>query len=156
MTRKPKKRVVGGQTIWEITQDETLAEDTELTIEGAGFVSTTEAAPAEKEKPKEQEEETKLPNMAICVFLNHLIISTHVDFIQDLIKHQQQVNALSLSQADDYQRVRKPLVTLGSKLDSFRFFSRTDESYRATYELLKQGKLPEAETMLASHPQRAC
>src|SRR5205814_1833271 len=94
-----------------------------------------------------EEEETKLPNMAITVYLGHLIVSTHVDFVQDFIAHQG--NTDTLAARDDYKRVRKVLVELGSKNDSFRFFSRTDESYRATYELLKQGKLPEAETMLA-------
>jgi hypothetical protein len=138
-----KERNFRGQTIWEITQDEPLAEETELMIEGTGFVSTNEA-------PKEaaqEEEDTKLPNMAMTVYLDHLVVSTHVDFIQELIANQG--NAKNLGTMDDYQRVRKSLVTLGSKNDSFRFFSRTDESYRATYELLKQGKLPEAETMLA-------
>ena len=50
---------------------------------------------------------------------------------------------------DDFQRVQAALEKLGSDNDSFRFFARTDESYRATYELLKLGKLPESETMLA-------
>jgi hypothetical protein len=140
-----QRRVFKEQIIWEITQDESLAEDeTELMIEGAGFVSTTEAP---KEKEAEEEEEAKLPNMAMTVFLDHLIISTHVDFIQDLIANQ--AAGANLGQAADYQRVQAALSGLGSKNDSFRFFSRTDESYRATYELLKQGKLPEAETMLA-------
>ena len=90
---------------------------------------------------------SKLPNMAVTVFLDHLIVSTHVDFIQDLIAHQG--NGPNLAQSADYQRVRAALGVLGAGGDSFHFFSRTDESYRATYELLKQGKLPEAETMLA-------
>ena len=55
----------------------------------------------------------------------------------------------SLGQEPDYQRVRTALVAQGSKNDSIHYFSQTDESYRANYELLKQGKLPEAETMLA-------
>ena len=136
-----KKRVFRGQVIWEIAQEDGLVEDTELMIEGAGFVSKTEA-PQEAE-----EEEPMLPNMAMTVFLDHLIVSTHIDFIQDFIAHQG--NGPSLAQADDYQRVRAALGELGSKYDSFHFFSRTDESYRATYDLVKQGKLPEAETMLA-------
>jgi hypothetical protein len=138
-----KRRVIGEHVVWEIIQEEELALDTEIMIEGTGFVSTTEA-------PKEQEpaeEEAKLPNMAMTVFLDHLVISTHVDFIKELIEHGG--NGKSLGQADDYQRVRKSLVALGTKNDSFHFFSRTDESYRATYELLQQGKLPEAETILA-------
>jgi hypothetical protein len=141
-----KRRVYQGQVIWEITQDEGLAEEeTELMIEGAGFVSTE--APKAEEKKKD-DEETKLPNMAITVFLDHLVVSTHVDFIQDFIAHNVKGGG-DLSKAADYQRVRAELTNLGSKNDSFLFFSRTDESYRATYELLQQGKLPEAETILA-------
>jgi hypothetical protein len=144
-----RRKVYKGQVIWEIVQDDSLAEeDTEINIEGVGFVS----AEAPKEEPKakleEEEDSTRLPNMAITVYLDHLIVATHVDFIQDFIAHQD-ANAQHLGQAQDYQRVRDALTALGSKGDSFLFFSRTDESYRATYELLKQNRLPEAETMLA-------
>jgi hypothetical protein len=151
-----KRRVYRGQIIWEIVQEENLAADTELMIEGVGFVSTTEApkedaakdgTPKDKEKEEKGEEETRLPNMAITVYLDHLIVATHVDFIQDFIAHQG--NGPSLATEADYMRVKAALAPLGAKHDSFHFFSRTDESYRATYELLKQGKLPEAETMLA-------
>jgi hypothetical protein len=141
-----KRRVFRDQTIWEIVQDEGLAEEAELMIEGAGFVSTTDTA-----KPRPEEEEAKrLPNMAITVFAGHLIVATHVDFVQDLIVYaQQQAAGQTLAQRADYQRVRQALTRLGAGHDSFRFFTRTDESYRATYELVRQGKLPESETMLA-------
>lgn len=138
-----KRREIDGHVIWEITQDDELAGDTEIMIEGAGFVSTTEAAP----EPKALEEEAKLPNIALTVLLDHLVVSTHVDFIQDLIAHAGKHK--NLGQMTDFQRVQKALADLGAGNDSFRFFSRTDASYRATYELLKQGKLPEAETVLA-------
>lgn len=135
-----KRRVFQEQIIWEITQEEGLVEETELMIEGAGFVST------EAPEPK-VEEDAKLPNMAMTVYQDHLVVSTHVDFIQDLIKHGNQ--GRNLGQTDDFASVQAALQQLGMANDSFRFFSRTDESYRATYELLKQGKLPEAETVLA-------
>ena len=105
-------------------------------------------APKAKEDKEKEDEETKLPNMALTVLLDHLVVSTHVDFIQDFIAFQGNGTA-SLAQADDYQRVRAELNVLGSNLNSFLFFSRTDESYRATYELMKDNKLPQAETMLA-------
>jgi len=152
-----KRRTYKGQIIWEITQEDSLAEeDTQLNIEGVGAFVSAEAPPAkdvvqEKAAAKakeEAEEEARLPNMAITVFLDHLIIATHVDFIQDFIANQA-AGGPGLAQANDYQRVRAELVKQGSKLDSFLFFSRTDESYRATYELLKQNRLPEAETILA-------
>ena len=41
------------------------------------------------------------------------------------------------------------MARLGATKDSFRLFTRTDESYRGTYELLKQGKLPQADTLFA-------
>jgi hypothetical protein len=150
-----RRRTYKNNVIWEITQDDSLAEEeTELMIEGVGFVSAEaptakDAAKGKDEKAQEKEEdETKLPNMALTVFLDHLIVATHVDFIQDFIAFQGG-NGAGLAQADDYQRVRAELNVLGSNLNSFLFFSRTDESYRATYELMKDNKLPQAETMLA-------
>jgi hypothetical protein len=138
-----KKRIFHEQIIWEITQDEGLAEAPELMIEGAGFVSASEDGDKEKDRPAD---EAKLPNMAITVYKGHLIVATHVDFIEDLITGQ----PTHLRMMTDYQLVAQKLGQLGSKNDSFRFFSRTDESYRAAYDLLKQGKLPESETMPCS------
>jgi hypothetical protein len=150
-----RRRTYEGHVIWEITQDDSLAEEeTELMIEGVGFVSAEapsakDVSKGKEDKAKENEEdETKLPNMALTVFLDHLVVSTHVDFIQDFIAFQN-AKAAGLAQANDYQRVRAELNVLGSNLNSFLFFSRTDESYRATYELMKENKLPQAETMLA-------
>jgi hypothetical protein len=138
-----KAKVFRGVTIWEITQEQGLVEETELMIEGAGFVSTDAAA----QQPAPQNNPAMLPNMAITTFHNHLIVSTHVDFVQELIDHD--VGGPNLGTAPDYKRVQAALGQLGAANNSFEFFSRTDESYRATYELLKQGTLPEAETMLA-------
>src|SRR5262249_17386712 len=107
-----KRRTYKGQIIWEITQEDSLAEeDTQLKIEGVGAFVSAQAPPAkdgaqEKAKAKEEaEEEARLPNMAITVFLDHLIVATHVDFIQDFIANQA-AGGPGLAQANDYQRVR--------------------------------------------------
>jgi len=138
-----KKRIFRGQTIWEITKEEGLTDASELMIEGAGFVSADDAAP----KKRTGDDEPKLPNMAITVYAGHLVVGTHVEIVEDLVVRGTRLP--NLGQMDDFQRVHAALVKLGAKNDSFRFFARTDESYRATYELLRQGKLPEAETLLA-------
>jgi hypothetical protein len=143
-----KARLYKDVTIWEILQGQELAADeTELMIEGVGFVSTEAPKEGDKAKEKGAPNNATLPNMAITVFKDYLIVSTHVDFITEFIDHH--AAGAGLGGEADYGRVRDALVKLGSKDDSFHFFSRTDESYRATYELLKQGKLPESETMLA-------
>lgn len=137
-----KKHVFKGQVIWELTQEEIAGGDNELMIEG-GFVSAPEA----KKTDEEGEKEKVLPNMAITVFMGHLVVGTHLDFVQDLIARA--AEKPNLAAAADYNRVKNELIKLGSKEDSFRFFTRTDEAYRATYELVQQGKLPQAETLLA-------
>ncbi len=139
-----KKRVIKGQIIWELTQEEGIAEDTELKIEGTDFVSKEEGEEAAAE---EEEGPTVLPNMALTVFDGHLIVSTHLDFIKEFIERQGTHKGLAAEA--DFVRVTAELQRLGSQLDSFRFFTRTDEAYRATYELVKQNKLPQSETILA-------
>lgn len=140
-----KKRTFKGEVIWEIEQQQSLAEDEpeELLIEGAGFVSTEEVAV----KDEEEEDKPVLPNMAISVFEGHLVVSTHISFVEELISRFKDGDGLGMQ--GDFQRVQKELVSRGMGVDSFRYFTRTDESYRATYELLKKNKLPQSETILA-------
>lgn len=131
-----KKRMFGKQVIWEIVNEE-ASEVPALQIDGGfgGF----------GDEPEEDEEKPVLPNSAVTVAHGHLLISSHVDFIVDLLK---QVAAPdSLGQAADYQLVNRALNKLGADVESFRTFSRTDEAYRVTYELLKQNRMPESESM---------
>jgi hypothetical protein len=48
----------------------------------------------------------------------------------------------------DYQIVGDALGKIGSNEDSVHVFTRTDEAYRPTYELIRQGKMPESKTLL--------
>jgi hypothetical protein len=75
----------------------------------------------------------------------HLIAASHVDFIVDMMKRP--LGSDVLSDAADYQLVQDSLVKIGAGSNSFRFFTRTDEAYRPTYELIRQGKMPEAKSV---------
>ncbi|ADB18591.1 hypothetical protein Psta_3937 [Pirellula staleyi DSM 6068] len=125
--------------IWEIKNEEETALEAELMIEGAEFVAVEE---------EEEAEEPMLPNMAVAVFNNHLMIATHLDFLEETINNTVTPPA-TLDKDKDFVRIDEALTRLGSKEDSFRFYAQTSETYRPTYELLRQGKLPEAETMFA-------
>jgi predicted RNA binding protein YcfA (HicA-like mRNA interferase family) len=134
-----KKREHNGHIIWELLNEE--AEVAELTIDfddGFGF----DDAPAEVV----EEDKPFIPNAAVTVANGHLLISTHVDYIVEILKPQ--VPAASLDATADFKTIHAALVELGSKEDSFRLFTRTDEAYRTTYELLRQGKMPESESLL--------
>lgn len=49
----------------------------------------------------------------------------------------------------DYSLVDEEVKKFEPKERCARVFSRTDEEFRPTYELVRQNKLPESETMLA-------
>lgn len=131
-----KKRVFDGHTIWEIL-NENENDKLEVKIDGAGALGGEE----EEEEPKRA-----LPNSAVCVANGHLIIATHVDFVVDMLKKVP--GSSSLADSADYKIVNTALEKLGAGKDSVRGFSRTDETYRPTYELIRQGKMPESETLL--------
>jgi hypothetical protein len=138
------KRPFKDHIIWEIKQEETLAEDEELMIEGAGFVSEKK-----KDAKDEEEDEPVLPNMAVTVFEGHLVVSTHVSFVEELITRAK--DPKNLATMDDFKRVHAALTKRGmnNQDTSIRYFSRTDETFRHTYEMIKIGKLPESESMFA-------
>ena len=134
-----KKREHNGHVIWELLNDQ--EEVAEIKIEGFDSFGFEDA-------PVELEEKDKpfIPNSAVTVANGHLLIATHVDYIVDVLTLP--APADSLIAAVDFQAVTDALESLGSSSDSLRLFARTDEAYRATYELLRQGKMPESESLL--------
>lgn len=137
-----KKHDLGnGRVIWEINNDQAPAEVDTLEIEGGQFVA------AEDEMEDEGDgEKPMIPNSAVTVIDGHLLISTHVDYLRELIADRDDANRLTT--ASDYHSVMHALTKLGGGKDCVRGFTRTDEAYRATYELLRQGKMPESESLL--------
>jgi hypothetical protein len=134
---RARRRVVAGQVIWDVEQ----SQDDEPSTKSKGkSKSKTKVA----DQPKS---ESAPQRKAYCAYLGHLIVSTHADYIEQFITRGGKNPALG--QENDYQRVRPVLTALGSSHDSFRFFTRTEQSYRANYDLFKQGKMPVAQTLLA-------
>jgi hypothetical protein len=134
-----KKREHNGHIIWELLNEEAEVAEVQITDFDGGFGF---------DAPVEQEEEDKpfIPNSAVTVANGHLLVATHVDYIVDVLGPPSVAD--SLGEAVDFQAITDSLVGLGSDQDSFRLFARTDDAYRVTYELLRQGKMPESESML--------
>jgi hypothetical protein len=76
-----------------------------------------------------------------------LLRTTHVEFLKKVLDFGQ--TQKSLSDSLDYQIVMGHMAKLQAGENSFRFFTRTDEEFRPTYELIKAGKMPVAETAFA-------
>lgn len=129
-----------GHIIWEVIKEE---EDIVLEIEvGPGFGGFD----FEDDVEVEEEEEPIIPNSAASVADGHLIVASHVDIVKAVLKKRDADQRLTA--ADDYKAVQRAIDELGAGNDSFHVFARTDETYRPTYELLQQGKMPESKTML--------
>ncbi len=130
-----QKRMVGDTVVWEIVEEE--IEEPELEIE-LGF--------DDFEVEEEEEAVQSLPTSAVTVAHGRLILSSHFDFIERVLTDSE--HRESLAGSIDYQTVNATLSKLGASSSSVQTFSRTDEEFRGTYELLKQGKMPESKTLV--------
>ncbi len=131
---------INGHTVWEIIdQEDPQAPDLDLGLDGIDPIGNVPAT-------VEEEEERLLRNSAVTVAQGHLMIATHVDMLQRLL--QERPESDQLSRCEDYQLVVRQLQRAGSGADAVRSFSRTDEDYRPTYELIRQGRMPESESLL--------
>jgi hypothetical protein len=133
---------VDGQTVWEMLSEEDVETPT-LVIDGIGA-----AIPGLEDNPLEEADEEKriLTSSAIAVVHGQLIVASHLDLMKRIVLPQLAAN--SLRDSVDYQLVNRSLERLGAGEDGLRLFSRTDEEYRTTYELIRQNRMPQAETLL--------
>jgi hypothetical protein len=135
-----EKREFNGHVIWEMVEAETG--DLAFSIDAPPGLGPFGDGPAAEKK----EERAIIPHSAVTVANGHLIFSTHINFIRDLLQEPQ--DRQTLAEAGDYVAVNRALDKLGGGDDSFRLFVRCDEAYLPGYELLRQGKMAEAETLL--------
>ena len=138
-----RRREIGGRTVWEIVQNTAPAEVEELDIESLGF--------GDFEEEEEEEEEDRGPLLSHAAFTvahGHLMVASHLDFLEDILLPGDAPQALEKTK--DYVMVDNALKQLGAGNDRVQYFTRTDKAYHPTYELIRQGKMPESETLFAS------
>jgi hypothetical protein len=138
-----KLRKHHGHDVWEILND-APEEIQPVQIEFGNIF--------DEPKLVEEPEKPLIPNSAVTVAYGHLLIATHIDYIIEIL--DMPAAGEQLDAAPDYQAVEEALQQLGLEENSFRFFTRTGEAYRPTYELMRQGKMPEAETVLGKFLNR--
>ena len=87
------------------------------------------------------------PNTAFAVAHGELFVASHLQFLLKILK-QREDERDTLSGTVDFQLVEETCNKSGAGKNCFRIFSRAEEEYRPTYELIRQGKMPESETLL--------
>jgi hypothetical protein len=142
-----KPETMGGVKIWVMTEppiDETAAlTPAVVTIGGDGVVPVGADEEAKDDGPAAGR--LNAVNSAWGVGNGYLFRASHVDILRKAIKTMDARK--SLAAEPDYLRVSAEMDKLGAGDNSFRFFGRTDAEARSTFELIKAGKMPEAESM---------
>jgi hypothetical protein len=139
-----RKRTVGEHTVWEIVENTAPADVEELDIAGPGFGDFDD----EEEEEEEEDRGPLLSHAAFTVANGYLMVASHLDFLEQILI--QGAGQRRLVETKDFVIVENALDALGAGEHSFRFFTRTDKAYHPTYELIRQGKMPESETLFAS------
>ncbi len=132
-------RMVGKQKVWEIQREAEELEFEELDIAGVGFGGMDE-------EEEEEEPPPLLEHAALTVAHGYLIVTSHLDFMEEILPAVEAKPLLA--DTADFLRVQKHLAALGAGVNSARYFSRTQRAFHTTYELIREGKMPEAKTML--------
>lgn len=135
-----------GHVIWEIVEEEQPGEPQIPTLHIPSL--TGGDVEGQDDGRKEDEKDSRLlPHAAVTVAQRHLFVASHLDFLKKVLKAREERNMLGANV--DLKLVREAVEELGIERKCAWSFSRTDEEYRPTYELIRQGKMPQSETMLA-------
>jgi hypothetical protein len=141
-----KRRDFKGKIIWEMIEPaEEKVPDLSISVGDIPAIGPPPVITEPKKAPTK--EERLLPHAAVTVAHGYLLITSHIDFLLKILPGVEERK--TLARDVDFQQVQKELDKLGVKDTCLRSFSRTDEEFRTTYELIRQGKMPESETMLA-------
>jgi hypothetical protein len=140
--RGAERREVGPYVIWERPKNQVAAAE-EQPVEVPGF---TKKKTSSKAKAPKRKRERVLPHRAITVAAGNLLMASDMDYLTDLLEGFAQRDRLASS--SDYQQVLAALNKLMPEQRSGWAFGRSDEEVRPNYELIRQGKMPAAKSIL--------
>ena len=133
------RREFEGHEIWEVIDEESAVPDVKIEISGG----PAHPIPEEDKHPKDR---PLMQNAAVTVAYGHLFVASNLGYLETILHQAGQTNGLA--EAADYRVVTERMKSLGATDVSFKLFTRTDEEYRPTYELIRTGQMPRSETVL--------
>ena len=130
-----------GNVVWEILEAETDIPELDITSSELDLLD-----PVVEKVAQDQGAAHEAEASAVCVTEGHLFIASHANFLKEVLSTQPPQQRLS--GAADFHEVENALSRLLPGKTAVKSFVRTDEAFRPVYELLRQGKMPESETLL--------
>jgi plasmid stability protein len=102
---------------------------------------------AHRRRQRLREKEGRLlPHSTVTVAKGHLLIASHRDILERVLSAED--GPASLAAAPDYAAVQAELGKFVGAATSARGFGREDETVLPTYELLRQGNMPQSKSLL--------
>lgn len=145
MEKEPdvERREQGNFVIWERVPEDVSIHELDIDAPGLSPLQLDDTVPPAEEK--NNDEERVMPNSAVCVAFGQLMMASDIKYLEFLLGGFGQRDLLTSS--GDYQMVASRMDKLAAGPRSGWSFVRTDEAFRPTYELIRQGRMPESETM---------
>jgi hypothetical protein len=134
-----KRREINGHVVWEIIDEQSALPM--VTIENSPTFGPVGAATAD-----EPEEHPMLPNSAVTVAHGQFFVATHIDILAKVLANIEERE--QLANDAEYRRSQEEVSKLALGSQFAQTFTRTDDAYRGVYELLRTGRMPEAESVL--------
>jgi hypothetical protein len=138
-----RRREFGQIVIWERVPPQMEVDDLQIV---SPVFSTGRPTTSGENKPKDEAERDRvMPKSAACVALGHLMLASDVDYLLEILAGFGLRDRLA--SCEDYRLVGEVLGRVAPGEHSGWSFGRTDEEFRPTFELIRQGKMPQAETI---------
>jgi hypothetical protein len=131
----------GNIEVWEIQEPNEDSYDIDLSSADLDLLDAGPAPGAAAAKAQ-----AEAISSAVCVHGGRLYIASHAEFLKKILASDPAGRGLAT--AIDYREVEASLDRLVKGPVAARTFVRTDEAYRPVYELLRQSKMPQSQSML--------
>jgi hypothetical protein len=142
-----KRRMMGKHVVWEIVEEEESGVP-QLKVDVPSLTPKKGEGKGKSDEGDDQEKEGHfLPHGAITVANGHLFVASHLDFLDKILKPLAEADRLATQ--PQFQKVWDiTFNALGVAQQSSRSFAWTDRAVEPTYELIRQGKMPQSESLL--------
>ena len=153
MNNEPDAKLIEfqGHKLWKVVREDS-AEALEI---DAGDLGSDFGEFGDQPMQSKPEDEPWLSNWAITIYGDRLMFASHAEMIQDAIVQDKSGNPSPLINDIEYVRARKVIEELANGRTGCSWqVLRSDLSYRVQYELFRDGKLPQSQSMVATIMER--
>jgi hypothetical protein len=136
-----QKRQIGPYVVYERVANGAVEAEPDV----PGFTAVRTGSD-EKSESERKRKERVLPNSAVTVALGHMLMASDINYLTEILQGFGQRERLASSA--DYQQMVEVMNRLSTGERSGWVFGRSDEEVRPTFDMIREGKMPQSKSML--------